>query len=126
VSRLSIQCGILNISQPNKHPRPVKGIAFFHRLVEVPAIVNSYRMDDRGVGIPVPTGVKVVSSPNRPDQFWDLPCLISNGYRGLSPGEGVKLPGRVADHSPPTSAVVKDGGSVPPLPYTSSWPNKQE
>jgi hypothetical protein len=28
VSRLSIQCGILNISQPYRLPRPVTGIAF--------------------------------------------------------------------------------------------------
>jgi hypothetical protein len=34
---------------------------------------------------------------------------------------GVKRPGREADHSPPSSAEVKNGGAVPPLPYTSSW-----
>jgi hypothetical protein len=34
---------------------------------------------------------------------------------------GVKRPGREADHSPPSSAEVKNGGAMPPLPYTSSW-----
>jgi hypothetical protein len=38
----------------------------------------------------------------------------------LSPG--VKRPGREADHSP-SSAEVKNGGAVPPLPYMSSWYN---
>jgi hypothetical protein len=32
----------------------------------------------------------------------------------LSPG--VKLPGREANHSPPTNAEVKNGGAIPPLP----------
>jgi hypothetical protein len=37
----------------------------------------------------------------------------------LSPG--VKRPGREADDSPPTSAEVKNGGSIHPLPHTPSW-----
>jgi hypothetical protein len=37
----------------------------------------------------------------------------------LSPG--VKRPGREADHSPPSSAEVKNGTAIPPLPYTSLW-----
>jgi hypothetical protein len=32
----------------------------------------------------------------------------------------VKRPGREADHSPTSSAEVKNG-DVPPLPHTSSW-----
>jgi hypothetical protein len=34
---------------------------------------------------------------------------------------GVKRSGREADHSLPSSAKVKDGGAMPPLPHTSSW-----
>jgi hypothetical protein len=30
--------------------------------------------------------------------------------------QGVKRPGRQADHSPPSSAEVKNGGAIPPLP----------
>jgi hypothetical protein len=36
------------------------------------------------------------------------------------PGEG-KRKGREADHSPPSSAEVKNGGAIPPLPHMSSW-----
>jgi hypothetical protein len=33
----------------------------------------------------------------------------------------VKRPGREADHSLPSSAEVKKGGAIPPLPNMSSW-----
>jgi hypothetical protein len=29
--------------------------------------------------------------------------------------------GCLADHSPPSSAEVKNGGAIPPLPHKSSW-----
>jgi hypothetical protein len=38
---------------------------------------------------------------------------------GSSPG--VKRPGRETDRSLPSSAEVKNGGTIPPLPDTSSW-----
>jgi hypothetical protein len=34
---------------------------------------------------------------------------------------GVKRLGREADHSPPSSSEVKNGGAIPALPHTSSW-----
>jgi hypothetical protein len=34
---------------------------------------------------------------------------------------GVKRPGSEANHSPPSSTEVKNGGDIPQLPYTSSW-----
>jgi hypothetical protein len=34
---------------------------------------------------------------------------------------GVKQPGHEADHSPPFSAEVKNGGAIPPLHDTSLW-----
>jgi hypothetical protein len=39
--------------------------------------------------------------------LWGSPSLLSNGYQGLFP-LGVKRPGREADHSPPSSAEVKE------------------
>jgi hypothetical protein len=38
---------------------------------------------------------------------------------GVSPG--VKWQGHEADHSPPSSAEVKNGGATPVLLNTSSW-----
>jgi hypothetical protein len=37
--------------------------------------------------------------------------------------QGVKRTGREADHSPPSpsTAQVKNGGAIPPLPHTPSW-----
>jgi hypothetical protein len=66
-------------------------------------------------------GARFFSSPQRPDQLWCPPTLLSNWYCGLFP-QGVKRPGREADHSPPSSADIKNGGAIPSLPM-SSWHN---
>jgi hypothetical protein len=34
---------------------------------------------------------------------------------------GVKRLGREADPTPPSSAVIKNGGAIPSFPHTSSW-----
>jgi hypothetical protein len=68
-------------------------------------IATSYGLDDRGVGVQVPVGARIFTSPCRPDRFWGSPNLLSNGHCGLSPG--VKRSGRESDHSPPASAQVK-------------------
>jgi hypothetical protein len=34
---------------------------------------------------------------------------------------GVNRPGCEADHSPPSSVEVKNGGAIPPLPHMPSW-----
>jgi hypothetical protein len=34
---------------------------------------------------------------------------------------GVNRQGREADHSPPSSTVLKNNGTIPPLPKMSSW-----
>jgi hypothetical protein len=37
----------------------------------------------------------------------------------ISPG--LKWPGREAEHSPPSTAEVKNGGAIPRLRYVPSW-----
>jgi hypothetical protein len=46
------------------------------------------------------------------------PCLMGAGGT-IYPG--FKWLGRGADYSPPSSAEVKNGGALPPLPHMSSW-----
>jgi hypothetical protein len=47
--------------------------------------MTGYGLDDREVGIRVPVGSLIFSSPRRPDRPWGPPSLLSNGYRGLVP-----------------------------------------
>jgi hypothetical protein len=47
------------------------------------------------------------------------PASYPMGTGALSPA--VKRPGGEVGHSPPSSAKVKNGGALPPLPNTSSW-----
>jgi hypothetical protein len=70
----------------------------------------------RGFGVRIPLGIGSFSSPCHPDRFWSPSNLLSNEYRGaISPA--AKRPGREADHSPQTSAKVKNTWI-----YTSSLP----
>jgi hypothetical protein len=67
---------------------------------------TGYGLDDRGVGVRVPVGSRIFSSPRGPVRLWSRPNLLSDGELGvLSPG--IKRPGHEADYSPPSSAEVK-------------------
>jgi hypothetical protein len=44
-------------------------------------IATGYGLDDRGVGVRVPVGSKIFSSPGRPDQVWGPHNLLSNAYQ---------------------------------------------
>jgi hypothetical protein len=45
-------------------------------------IGTGYGLGERGVGVRVPIGSRILSSPRRRDQLWGPPSLLCNGYRG--------------------------------------------
>jgi hypothetical protein len=69
-------------------------------------IATGYGLDDRGVGVRIPLESIMFFSPRLKHQLWGPPSLLSNGYRGLF--SGVKRQGREVDHSPQTTAEVKN------------------
>jgi hypothetical protein len=64
----------------------------------------------------IPGMARFFSYPQRPDLPWDP--IIQWIRWSLSPW--VKRPGRERDQSPPSSADVKNGGAILPLPQMSS------
>jgi hypothetical protein len=48
-------------------------------------IAIDYGLDGQGVGVRVPVGARISSSPRRPGRLWGPASLLSNGYRGLFP-----------------------------------------
>jgi hypothetical protein len=48
----------------------------------VVGIATSYWLDGRGVGVRVPVGSRIFSSPSRPDRFWGPPNFLANEYTG--------------------------------------------
>jgi hypothetical protein len=71
------------------------------------------RLSNRGRGkiFLFSTASRSALGPNQPPVQW-----VSGA---VSPE--VKRPGLEADHSPPSSAEVKNGEAIPPLSYMSSW-----
>jgi hypothetical protein len=72
----------------------------------VVGIATGHGLDDRGVGVRVLMGARIITSLCRQDHLWGPPNHLSSEYRGLfSPG--VEEPEHEADHSPLTSTEVK-------------------
>jgi hypothetical protein len=49
-------------------------------------IATGYGMDDWEVGVWVPVGSRIFTSPCCPDRLWGPPNLLYNGYQELFPG----------------------------------------
>jgi hypothetical protein len=62
-----------------------------------------------------PEGKRLLGRPRR---RWE--DNIKMNLRTIGSPE-VKWEGRDADHSPPSSAQVKNDGAIPPLSHISSW-----
>jgi hypothetical protein len=79
-------------------------------------IAIGYGLDDRGPEVPFPVGAEnFFPFSLRPDRLWVPPSLLFNGYRrALS--SGVKRLARGANHSPVSSAVVKNAWSCTSTP----------
>jgi hypothetical protein len=107
VSRLSRQCGILNISQSYRPPRPVTEDSF------------TFTTSCRHMGEWRYRSIILdVFTPWQGTATGTLRIETMGSRTGL---DSVSMPGCEADHSPPSSAEVKNGGALPPIPNTCSW-----
>jgi hypothetical protein len=95
-----------DIQWPTGRYVPEDGILHIHNVKHFGLISDSavgigtgYEMKYRGVGVQVPVGSRIFSSPLRPDQI-------------LGSSWGVKRPRCEAGYSPPPSAEIKKYGSV--------------
>jgi hypothetical protein len=70
-------------------------------------IVSDYGLDDRAIEVRSPTGADFSSSPCVQTGSGAHPASYPMGTGGSFPGGKVR-PGRDADHSPPSSAEVKN------------------
>jgi hypothetical protein len=87
-------------------------------------IALSYRLDDRGSRVQFPAGTGNFSLHHIQNGSGAHPASYPTGTR--APCLGVKRPGREADHSPPSSAEVKEWvGLHLHSPNTPSWRGAQ-
>jgi hypothetical protein len=78
-------------------------------------IATGYWLDARVVGVRVPVGARFFFGPYIPDQFWDPPSFISNGYMGILPRG---RPGREAETHLRIAPRSRIRGSIPQFPIS--------
>jgi hypothetical protein len=52
------------------------------RWDSVVVIATGFELQNRGVGLRVPVGSRIVSSPRRPDRYWGPPTSYPTGTEG--------------------------------------------
>jgi len=75
-------------------------------------------MDDQGILVSIPGGVKtLVSSPKYPYRFWGPPSVLFNGYGVPSSGiQALKFTTHLR-----LIPMLRTSGVSPPLPHMASW-----
>jgi hypothetical protein len=63
-----------------------------------PGYLSRFELHGRGVGVRVPVGTRIFSSPRRPDRFWGS-TQPPIQWVPLDPSPGVKRPEREANQS---------------------------
>jgi hypothetical protein len=83
-------------------------------------IATGYGLEDQGVGVRDPVGVRIFTSPSGPDRLWGPLHLLSNGYLGLFP-RGLSVRGVKLTTHLQLVPMSRKSGSIYPLPHTPSW-----
>jgi hypothetical protein len=78
------------------------------------SVATGYRLDCQGTEVRFQAEARDLYHLH---SIQTAPSLLSIGYQGFFPG--VNRKGPEADHSPTSSAKIKNGGAMSPLPYTS-------
>jgi hypothetical protein len=68
-----------NVEEQAKQEGEVR-LAYVRSRDSSVGIATGYRLDDGRVGVRVSVASRIFASSRRPDRFWGLPRLLSNGY----------------------------------------------
>jgi hypothetical protein len=64
----------------NWNPNGVSLWCLFNDRFGAVSIASGYGLETRGVGVQVPVGSRISTSPRRPARLWGPPSLLFNGY----------------------------------------------
>jgi hypothetical protein len=94
---------ITSVKYINKIKKLYNTTVFITSRDSVVCIATGYGLDNRGVGVRVPVGPRIFSSPRQPDRLWGPLSAYSMGTGGSFPWDKAAE----TDHAPAGSAEVK-------------------